>query len=143
MKPSRVLVLVFALLSVCFIQAGEVALVVKGEVKSELKLTLADLQALPNSAVTVAEREGASAKYEGVLIHEIMGRAGVPLGEALRKDALELCVMVVAADGYRVAFALAELDPAVTDKKVLLAFRREGKELSAEMGPLRLVVADE
>ena len=41
------------------------------------------------------------------------------------------------------AFSLAELDPAVTDKKVMLAFRRDGKELAAEAGPLRLVIPDE
>jgi len=32
------------------------------------------------------------------------------------------CVMAKAADGYNTEFALAELDPAVTDKKVLCAF---------------------
>jgi DMSO/TMAO reductase YedYZ molybdopterin-dependent catalytic subunit len=117
--------------------------VVTGEAKSELKLTLADLQGLTNSTVSVTERDGSSTKYLGVFLHEILSRVGVPLGEALRGDALRLCVLVKAADGYRAAFALAELDPAVTEKKVLLAFRRDGKELGDEAGPLRLVVPDE
>jgi DMSO/TMAO reductase YedYZ molybdopterin-dependent catalytic subunit len=143
MKPGHALLLVSLLLAGSFGRAGEPALLVKGEVKSELKPTLAELQALPNSAVTVAEREGGNAKYEGVLLHEILSRAGVPFGESLRGDALRLCVIVKAADGYKVAFALAEMDPAVTDKKVVLAFRREGKELDVEVGPLRLVIPDE
>jgi hypothetical protein len=61
----------------------------------------------------------------------------------LRRDELQLCVMIVAADGYQVAFSLAELDPAVTDKKVMLAFRRDGKELGEKAGPLRVIIPDE
>jgi hypothetical protein len=51
--------------------------------------------------------------------------------------------MVKAADGYQAAFSVAELDPAVGGKKVLLAFRRDGKELDTQACPLRLVVPDE
>ena len=78
-----------------------------------------------------------------MFLHEILRRAGVPLGEALRGDALRFCVLVKAADGYKAAFSLAELDPAVTEKKVLLACRRDGKELDTVVGPLRLVLPDE
>jgi DMSO/TMAO reductase YedYZ molybdopterin-dependent catalytic subunit len=143
MNIRRTWLLVCVLLAGWAGQAAEFALLVRGEVKSELKLTLADLTGLTNSVVIVSERDGGSAKYEGVFLHEILSQAGVPLGEALRGDALRLCVIVKAADGYKAAFALAELDPAVTDKKVLLAFRRQSKELDAEAGPLRLVVPDE
>jgi DMSO/TMAO reductase YedYZ molybdopterin-dependent catalytic subunit len=142
MKLGRAMLVVSVVCALCLGRAAEFALVVRGEVKSELKLRLAEVSALPSSTVTVTERDG-SAKYDGVFLHNILSRAGVPLGESLRGDALQLCVMVKAADGYRAAFALAELDPALTDKKVLLAFRREGKELDANTGPLRLVVPDE
>jgi len=50
---------------------------------------------------------------------------------------------VEAADGYRVVFAVAELDPASTDRVVLLADRRDGKPLVGAQGPLRIVVPDE
>jgi DMSO/TMAO reductase YedYZ molybdopterin-dependent catalytic subunit len=45
-----------------------------------------------------------------------------------------------ASDGYRVAFALAELDPGTGDTQVLLAHRMNGAALDGEVGPLRLVV---
>jgi DMSO/TMAO reductase YedYZ molybdopterin-dependent catalytic subunit len=125
------------------VQAGEFALLVTGEVKSELKLTLAEVEGMTNSTVTVTEREGGNSKYEGVLFHEILRRAGVPLGEGLRGDALRLCVLVKATDGYKAVFSLAELDAGQSEKKVLLAFRHDGKELDAEAGPLRLVIPDE
>ena len=144
-KASAVLLLVLLATGLCGsrARAGEFALVVTGEVKSELKLTLAEVEGMTNSTVTVTEREGRSSKYEGVLFHEILRRAGVPLGEGLRGDALRLCVLVKAADGYQAVFSLAELDPTLVERRVLLAFRREGKELDAEAGPLRLVIPDE
>jgi DMSO/TMAO reductase YedYZ molybdopterin-dependent catalytic subunit len=142
MKLGRGMLPVMVLLASWLGHAGEFALVVTGEVKSELKLTLAEVEAMTNSTVSVTEREGSS-KYEGIFVHQVLSRAGVSLGEGLRGDALRLCVLVKAADGYRAAFALAELDPGMSEKKVLLAFRRDGKELDAEAGPLRLVIADE
>ena len=123
--------------------ASESALSVSGEVKSPLTLTVAELKNLPTSTITVAEHDGTTAKYDGVFLHDILNRAGVPFGESLRGKDMQLCLLVKAADGYKAAFALAELDPAVTDKKVLLAFRRDGKELDNELGPLRLVIPDE
>ncbi len=47
------------------------------------------------------------------------------------------------ADGYRAVFALPELDPAYTDKIILLADKRDGKPMDAKEGPLRIVVPDE
>jgi hypothetical protein len=52
-------------------------------------------------------------------------------------------VSVGARDGYRVAFALAELDPSLGNRTVVLADRCNGAPLSAEDGPWRLVVPGE
>ena len=51
-------------------------------------------------------------------------------------------LLVEAADDYRVVFALPELDPAFTERVILLADRRDGQPLAAAEGPLRLVVPD-
>ena len=82
-------------------------------------------------------------EYEGVLLREILRRAGAPQGESLRGGALQLSVLVKAADNYKVVFSLAELDPLFTNKQVVLVFRRNGAELDATAGPLRLVIPDE
>ena len=123
--------------------AAETALTVTGEVKTPLKLSLAELEAMPAQTVNATDHDGSTASYEGVSLHEILLRAGVPQGESLRGDALQLCVLVKAADGYKVALSLAELDPQFTDKTVLLAYRRDGRELDAKTGPLRLVLPNE
>jgi hypothetical protein len=48
-------------------------------------------------------------------------------------------LMVEAADGYKVAFALAEVDPAFAVRDVIAADKRDGKPLDAKEGPLRVV----
>lgn len=56
---------------------------------------------------------------------------------------MSLYLLVEAADGYRVVFALPELDAAFTDRKVYLATRRDGKALTDKEGPFRIVVPDD
>jgi hypothetical protein len=53
---------------------------------------------------------------------------------------MALYAVASARDGYRVMFALAELDPAFTTAEVLLADRCDGKPLAGEEGPFRLMV---
>jgi hypothetical protein len=69
--------------------------------------------------------------------------AGVPFGEGLRGKNLALYLIVEAADGYQAIFALPELDPAFTDRIILLADHKDGNSLSISEGPLRIVAPDE
>ena len=48
-------------------------------------------------------------------------------------------VVATAADGYRVLFSLAELDPAFTNSDIIVADTIDGKPLFAYQGPLRIV----
>ena len=52
-------------------------------------------------------------------------------------------VLAEAKDGYRVLFALPELDPAFTDSKVLVAYAANGKPLPDGQGPFRIVAPRE
>jgi DMSO/TMAO reductase YedYZ molybdopterin-dependent catalytic subunit len=121
----------------------EATLSVTGELKTPLKLTMTELKAMPAAKVTVKDHDGTTAVYEGVPLHDILSRAGAPQGETLRGDALQLVVLVKAADGYKVALSLAEPDPLFADKQVLLAYQRNALDLDAKTGPLRLVIPDE
>lgn len=123
--------------------AAETVLIVTGEVKAPLILTLKELEAMPPETITAKDHDGSTASYQGVPLHAILVRAGAPQGEFLRGAALQLGVLVKAADGYKVAFTLAELDPLFNDKKVLLAYRCDDKDLDSKAGPLRLVIPDE
>jgi len=140
-------------LCVLFVCAGEaqttqpaasaISLSVSGEVEKPLKLTAADLAKLPHRSVRAKGHDGKEAEFEGVPLVEILKLAGVKFGEDLRGKNLALYLVVEASDGYRAVYALPELDPAFTDKLILLAEKRDGKALDEKEGPLRIVVLDE
>jgi len=65
------------------------------------------------------------------------------LGPQLRGKLLENALLVEAADEYRVAFSLPEVDPEWTDSVVLLATARDGKALDKDHGPSQLVLPSE
>jgi Oxidoreductase molybdopterin binding domain len=81
--------------------------------------------------------------FEGVALLELLKRAGVPLGKDLRGDRMVTYVLVGIEDGYRVVFALPEIDPAFSDRLIHLADHRDQQPLSAKEGPLRLIVPGE
>jgi DMSO/TMAO reductase YedYZ molybdopterin-dependent catalytic subunit len=118
-------------------------LTVSGEVAQPLKLGAADLAKLPHRSIKARDHEGKEAEFEGVALTELLKMAGMKLGEQLRGKELALFLVVEAADGYRAVFALPELDPAFTDRVILLADKRDGRALAEKEGPLRIVVADE
>ena len=120
-----------------------ILLTVGGEVAQPLKLTSEDLGKLPRRSVSAKDHDGKDTAFEGVDLVEVLKLAGVKLGEHLRGKELALYLLVEAADGYRAVFALPELDPAYTDRLIILADRRDGKSLSEKEGPLRIVVPGE
>lgn len=86
---------------------------------------------------------GAARVCEGVLLGDLLARAGAPVGEAVRGEALSLVVVAEAADGYRVVFSLGEIDAKLGAGGMLVADRCDGAALGADEGPLRLVAPGE
>jgi DMSO/TMAO reductase YedYZ molybdopterin-dependent catalytic subunit len=116
---------------------------VTGEVSRHLELTAEAFGRLPRQTVRVTGPDGEQAEYSGVPVAEVLQAAGVPFGHDLRGPALATYLVVEAADGYRAVFALPELDPACTDRVILLADRRDGRPIDATEGPLRVIVPGE
>jgi DMSO/TMAO reductase YedYZ molybdopterin-dependent catalytic subunit len=112
---------------------------VTGAVKQALTLTADDLAKMPRASVHTTNN-GMETVYEGVPLHEVLKRAGVPQGGELRGKALTNYVLAEAQDGYQVVFSLAELDPAFIDNEILLADTANGKALFGAQGRFRLVV---
>jgi len=108
-----------------------------------LTITAESVAGLPRRTVTVVEERGATAAYSGVDLGALLAKNGAPQGSALRGTAAAEYALVRASDGYRALFALGELDPALTNKIVLLADRRDGAPLDASIGPFRVIVPDE
>ena len=121
------------------------ALEVSGELlPAPRRLEADDLRRLPRAEARVTDHRdaGKEALYAGTPLVEVLRAAGLVLdpGMAGVRQTVAASVLVEAADGYRAVFALAELDPALTDRVILLADTRDGQPLGPAEGPLRLVV---
>lgn len=66
----------------------EVLLTVGGEVPTPLKLTRADLDKFTRHTVRAKDHDGKDYNYEGVAVIDILQKAGVKFGDALRGKAL-------------------------------------------------------
>lgn len=108
-------------------------LAVQGDTGKEVNLSRAEIEALPRVEVRAQER-GESVKFEGIALNSVLEKAGVEFGDSLRGARFAEYLLVEAADGYRVVFALPELDPAFTDKRIVLAASRNGNPLDNKEG---------
>jgi len=118
------------------------SLIVDGGNGKTVMLTAADLSKLPQQTINTAEH-GTAATFEGVLLSDVLAKVDAPSGEKLRGEMMSLYLLVEAADGYRAVFAMQELDPGFTDRKIYLVTKRAGKPLSDKEGPFRIVYPDE
>ncbi|WP_353721229.1 molybdopterin-dependent oxidoreductase [Dyadobacter sp. 676] len=134
------------LLSACAAQtnAQSVAtLSVTGEVTTPLELKIQDLAAMKQIARKVKDRDGKEHEFKGVALIEILQKAGVTTGAKLRGENLTKYALITAADGYKVLYALAEIDPEFTDQVILLATEKDGQPLPAGEGPFRIITPND
>ena len=68
-------------------------------------------------------------RFEGPWLAGVLEGVGVTFGHG---PGLTRYVIVEAADGYSVVYALAELDPQFIDSNVLLAVQQDGAALSSD-----------
>ena len=114
---------------------------IDGAVSTPLALSADDLRRLERQNLRVLDPHTHKTEvYEGVAIHDLLHRAGVPEGENFRCAAMTTYVVAEGTDGYRVVFSLAELDPGTSDSEVLVADTINGAPLDAKHGPFQLVV---
>jgi len=117
---------------------------ITGDVATPLTLTFADLKQMPRKKLSVLNpHDKRQENYEGVLLEELLRRAGLPQGEKLRGSALATYVTAEADDGYHVVFSLAELDSGITDSEIIVADTLDGAPLPPKVGPFRLVAPHE
>jgi hypothetical protein len=107
-----------------------------------IDITAADLFNLPQHTVKVMDH-GTPATFEGVLLAEVLAKVDLPIGEKFHSTAASYYLVVEGKDGYRAAFAWAELDSTVVDKSVYLVTKRDGKPLPEKDGPFQLVAPGE
>jgi DMSO/TMAO reductase YedYZ molybdopterin-dependent catalytic subunit len=115
-----------------------------GAVATPLVLTIADLKKMPRKVLLVVNpHDKKTETYEGVLLEELLQRAGIAHGEHLRGAAMATYVLAEAEDGYRVVFSLAELDSGILESEIIVADTMDGAPLGATQGPFRIVAPHE
>lgn len=117
---------------------------ITGAVSTPLTVNLADLKKMPRKTLSVVNPHNKKTEvYEGVLLEELLQRAGVAQGEHLRGKAMATYVVAEAEDGYRVVFSLAELDSGILDSEVIVADTIDGALLAVKEGPFKIVAPHE
>jgi hypothetical protein len=100
-------------------------------------LTGAQIVALSHVSVSVKDHD-TPAQYDGVPLAEVLKVAGIETGK-MKGPQMAQALLIEASDGYKVVFALAEVDSDFATREILLADKRDGKPLDDKQGPFRIV----
>ena len=133
-------------LLLCLLQppTAPVLTITFGDPSQKVEFTAATLAKLPRQTLKLTGSDGNPASYSGYLLSDVLKAAKVPMGSELRgRGVAPLVVIAEASDGGKAVFAFAEVEPSFSDKVILLADQREGKALSSDEGPLRLIVSSD
>ena len=130
--------LMFAALGLAHPAAAQ-SLVLVGTSGERVELSAEALAALPRVTIQFAAH-GVTHVYEGPLLIDVLKAVGAPTAHELRGPALASVVLASAADGYQVAYGLAEADPGTRSNRIILADRADGAALDTEAGPFQIVV---
>ena len=123
----------------CGAPATAQSVTLTGSDGQRLELSAEAVAALPRMAITF-DAHGVTHVYEGPLLIDVLKAVGAPTGRELRGPALASVVLATAADGYQVAYGLAEADPGTRPNRIILADRADGQPLDADAGPFQIVV---
>jgi DMSO/TMAO reductase YedYZ molybdopterin-dependent catalytic subunit len=122
-------------------QAQDLAIDIGGAVAKPLHLSLADLKAMAPVTVEASFHTGHGdehGRYTGALLWTVLQPAGLADSAGNRPD-LRHALAITGRDGYAVVLAFGEIDPDFADKRVIVAYEKDGKPTDAKDG-LRLIV---
>lgn len=116
---------------------------VTGEVATPLVIDKVEFATFKQISVVRKDKDGKDHTYTGVLLEDILQKAGVTLGATLKGKNLTKYLIAGAVDGYQAVFALPEVDKEFTDRLIILADKVDGNPLPATEGPFRIIVQGE
>ena len=124
-------------------RADPAALTVTTPAGESRSYTLVDLAAMPVVTVNAANDHQPAADYSGIELHDLLVASGVAQGKELRGKHVAEYAVIVARDGYRAVFSLPEFDPTFAQRRIFLAWKKDGRPLPDAEGPLRMIIPDE
>lgn len=133
---------VFSVSSVLFVFSAlsvDAQVVVKLPDGMDRTVSVAQLSTLPRVSGT-ATAHGTTFRYEGVNLRDVLRAGEFTSVDSLRGPQLRRVLLVVGADGYAAAIALADLDPSIGGRTCILVDREDGAALPADRGPYRVII---
>ena len=98
---------------------------------------------LPHTAVTVfSAHSKKNESYSGVPLAVLLGKVGVPQGEAVHGAFFMTGIIAEGTDGYKVLYSIAEVDPTVHTGQILVADTLDGKPIAAN-GAFKMISTEE
>jgi hypothetical protein len=122
--------------------AAPAVLKIEGAVPTPLSLTTEDLAKLPRATAQLTA-DGTTTTYEGVLLYDILVKAGWQFGRGMTGKPMASYLIATGKDGYQVVFALPEIDPQFSGAKVIIADKADGAALPAREQPFRIVAPED
>ena len=122
--------------------AAPAVLKVDGAVPTPLSLTSEDLAKMPRATAQLTA-DGTTTTYEGVLLYDILLKAGWQFGHSMTGKPMASYLIASGKDGYEVVFALPEIDPQFSGAKVIIADKADGTALPAREQPFRIVAPED
>jgi len=122
----------------CALGVSAQTLQIIGDQGHTTSITPEQIAKMPHVTVNTKDH-GTPVQFEGVPMATVLAAAGITLGDTLKGPRLTEVLLVSAADDYQVVFALAEFDPAFSDRQIILADKRDGQPLGGKEGPFRIV----
>lgn len=102
-----------------------------------------DLDAMPQTTVKVHNAHTkADESYTGVLLSELISKAGFAVNSATQSEMLHSYVQAEGTDHYWVLYSLTETEPTESTGKVIVAMSVDGHGLGAD-GQLKLVSTED
>jgi hypothetical protein len=102
-----------------------------------------DLSSFRQIELAEMDHDGKEHSFKGVALSDLLKKSGVTMGDGLRGPNIAQYLVAKSKDGYKVVFALPELDSVFALRTILLAFVSDGKSLPANKGPLQIIVPGE
>ena len=111
--------------------------------QSAVSLTPADLQAMPQTTVSVFNAHTQkNESYTGPLVSAVLAKAGVVLTEASQHVLLDSYVLAQGTDGYFVLYSAAEVQPGLHKDPAIVALAQGGQSLT-RTGAFQLISPEE
>ena len=126
---------------------AEDSLDLRGDLPNPRRIDASELHKLPRAEARTTDPHNPAKEivYSGTPLVELLKAGGLLLdsGMAGIRETVTMTVLVEATDGYRAVFSLAELDPELTDRVIILADSKDSQPPPPREGPFRIVVPGE